>query len=484
MLPKILTKRLARPLLICICCLAIFAGIFWARSHVLHDARWLWAVAAIVVVSLRKHNLATLLLISILGFGVGWWRGGEFMYRIATNEHFYGQKVTIVGIANDEAVYGKFYQLEFTLKDAKVVAPAHALLVGGITIRGFGAPMVSRGDTVQVTGKLNPTLGNNVASMSFANLTVLEHDTSKLNELRRKFAAGMQSALPEPAASFGLGLLIGQRTTLPDDISEQLRHVGLTHIIAVSGYNLTVIVIACRRLLAKRSKYQATMTCLLLIGIFLLITGSSPPIVRASVISLLGIGAWYYGRNLRPLVLLLVGGVVTVLANPLYLWGNVSWYLSFLSFFGVLYIAPLVTKRWWKKKEPSILAGVLIETICASIMVVPYVLYIFGQTSTVSLPANLLVVPFIPLAMLLSLAAGLAGMFLPLFAGWIAWPAATLLTYMLDAAAILARVPHAFIENIGFSWRAMAIGYATIGVATAVLQTKTRAILRAANHLK
>jgi len=419
--------------------------------------------------------MMALCLLVLVGFGVGWWRGGEFMHRMATNEQFYGQKVTIVGTANDEAVYGKFYQLEFTLNNARVVDPAPAQLVGSITIRGFGAPMVNRGDVVVVSGKLNPSLGNNIASMSFANLEVTRHDTSWLNDFRRKFAAGMESALPEPAASFALGLLIGQRSTLPDDVSDQLRQVGLTHIIAVSGYNLTVIVMACRRMLAGRSKYQATIICIALMALFLGITGFSPPIVRASIVSLLGIGAWYYGRDVKPLVLLLVSGVVTVLDNPLYLWGNVSWYLSFLSFFGVLYVAPLVTKRWWKK-EPGIIAGVFIETVCASIMVVPYVLFIFGQTSLVSLPANLLVVPFIPLAMVLCLAAGLAGMFVPMFGGWIAWPATTLLTYMLDTAALLSKVPHAFIEHIGFSWRAMTFGYATIGLAIAVLQTKTRVL--------
>lgn len=395
------------------------------------------------------------------------------MRRLATNEYFYGQKVTIVGTATDEAVYSKFYQLEFTLSNVRVITPEHATLVGNMTVRGFGASMVSRGDLVAAEGKLKPSLGNSVASMGFANIEVLHHDDSWLNSFRRKFAAGMQSALPEPAASFGMGLLIGQRSTLPDDINEQLRHVGLTHIIAVSGYNLTVIVMACRKLLATRSKYQATVLCLGLIAIFLLITGSSPPIVRASVISILGIWAWYYGREIKPLVLLLVGGAITVIANPLYLWGNVSWYLSFLAFFGVLVLAPLVVKRWWKG-EPGLLAGVLIETMCASILVVPYVLYIFGQTSMVSLAANLLVVPMIPLAMVFGLVAGLGGMLLPAVAGWLAWPAKMILVYMLDIAGLLSKVPHAFIENIGFSWASMVWGYAIISIVTIILQRKVR----------
>jgi competence protein ComEC len=395
------------------------------------------------------------------------------MHKLAVHQSLQMHKVTVVGRAAEDAVYGKRYQLEFSLSNIEVLAPTRTPLVGNVTVRGFGEPTINRGDTVQVSGTLYPTRGNNLASISFAELKVLQRDTSWINQLRRKFAAGMQSALPEPVASFGLGLLIGQRNTLPDDTSEQLRHVGLTHIIAVSGYNLTIIVMACRRLLAKRSKYQATLICLVLIGVFLLITGSSPPIVRAAIISLLSIGAWYYGRSIKPLVLLLLAAAVTVIANPIYLWGNVSWYLSFLAFFGVLVVAPLITKRLIGNKEPKVLTGILIESACASLMVLPYILFVFGQMSLVSLPANVLVIPFIPVAMLLSLGAGLAGMLIPALAGWLAWPAKWLMTYMLDIANLLSRVPHAFVENIAFSVLYMIIAYAIIAFVCLILWSKT-----------
>lgn len=445
-----------------------------ARQTGLDDARWLLLLVPLAAASLRRHNVVTLLCLALLFFGVGWWRGSVYMGKLAVHRSLQYQKVVLVGRATEDAVYGQRSQLEFGLADARIVAPKQTPLVGGLTIRGFGEVMVYRGDVVQVTGKLYPTRGNNLASIGFADLRVLQRDNSWINDLRRKFAAGMQSALPEPVASFGLGLLIGQRSTLPQDTADQLRHVGLTHIIAVSGYNLTIIVMACRRLLAGRSKFQATFACLALIALFLLLTGTSPPIVRAGIISVLSIGAWYYGRNIKPLVLVLVAAAMTVLANPLYLWGNVSWYLSFLAFFGVLVLGPLITKRFMGDTEPGALVGILIESICASLMVLPYVLFVFGQVSLVSLPANLLVIPFIPLAMLLALTAGVAGMVLPALAGWLAWPANGLMTYMLDVANLLSRIPHAFIQNIGFSLAYMVVSYAVIGLLCLVLWNKTK----------
>lgn len=473
---KKLFKRLRRPVLVIASCLALFAGTALAHWYWLASAGWVWLFVMAVLATLRLHNGVTVCCLILLCFGIGWWRGTAGAEQLALLRQLSFQKVTIVGKVTDEAVYDERHQLEFTLTNVRYESPLQQSLPGDITVKGFGAGMIYRGDTVRATGKFYPTRGNKVASIGFAQLEVLARDDSWINNFRRSFAAGMQSAVPEPLASFALGLLIGQRTTLPEATDQQLREVGLTHIIAVSGYNLTVIVMACRRLLARYSKFQATAACICLITVFLLITGTSPPIVRAGVISMLGIAAWYYGRDIKPTVLLLVGAALTVVANPFYLWGNVSWYLSFLAFYGVLVLAPLVSRRLWGDKEPKMIGSLLVESACASVAVLPYILFIFGQTSSVGLVANMLVVPLIPLAMVLGLVAGLAGMLAPAFAGWFAWPARLLLTYMLDIANALSRVPHAFIEKVGFSFAAMCIAYAALGFITWVLWRKTRKV--------
>lgn len=456
------------------CCLAVFGGVILARFAELEGARWLWLLVPFAVISLRRHNFITLILLVILFGGIGWWRGSVYMERLAVHESLHGQRVVLVGKAAEEAVYGDRSQLEFTLSSVEVLEPRRTPLVGSLTIRGFGEPAIYKGDIVKVEGKLYPTLGNNLGRISFAQLEVAERDSFWLNDLRRKFAAGMQSALPEPMASFGMGLLVGVRNTLPQDTTEQLRQVGLTHIIAVSGYNLTVIVMACRRLLAKHSKFLATAVCLVLIGIFLLLTGSQPPIVRAAVISLIAIAAWYYGRDIKPLVLLMVAASVTVIANPVYLWSSVSWWLSFLAFFGVLVLAPLIARRLLGGREPGVLLGILIESGCATVLVLPYILYIFGEMSLMVLPANLLAVPFIPFAMLFGAVAGLFGMFAPAIAGWFAWPANFVLTLILDVANLLSRAPGAFIENIDFPLVYMVVSYVILAFVCLILWGKTR----------
>ena len=89
---------------------------------------------------------------------------------------------------------------------------------------------------------------------------------------------------------------------------------------------------------------------------------------------------------------------------------------------------------------------VLIETLCAEIMTIPLIMMVFGQMSLIGLLANLLVVPLIPWAMLLSSVTAFAGAIIPEFAGWFAWPAHMLLTYMLDIVHMLASIPSIFLH--------------------------------------
>lgn len=245
--------------------------------------------------------------------------------------------------------------------------------------------------------------------------------------------------------------------------------VGLVHIIAVSGYNLTIILRACLRLLGNRSKYQTFVAAITLIAVFLLITGASASIVRASIVSALSMAAWYYGRTFKPILLILMAAAITSFASPLYLWGDIGWYLSFLAFYGVLVISPQVHHRFVSSRlQNSVILGIALESLAAEIATLPLVLYIFGQMSAISLLANVVVAAFVPLAMLLSLVAGLAGMLITPIVGWFAWPATMLLTYMLDAAHILASVPYVFKENVYITLAGMIAMYAVI-VATNVL---------------
>jgi len=420
-----------------------------------------------------KRNVCGLIAIVALCICIGWWRGGQYMQKLSAYDTYYGQAVTLTLVANQDAVYGMHSALSFD--GSHVVIVDGTELAGTITISGFGANAVFQGDTIEVSGKLRPGYGSKQGSISFAKLTVLNRRNTPINELRRRFAAGIASALPEPLASFAMGLLIGQRANLPDSVKQDLLMVGLTHIIAVSGYNLTILLHASRKLFAGQSKRIATGLSFALIVIFLLITGLSASIVRAAIVSTLSIMTMYYGRQMKPLNILALAACITAYANPFYIWFDISWYLSFLAFFGVMIVGPLITERLPPKLHESTVIAIGIESIAAEMMSLPIVLFTFGQMSFIGLPANMLVVALVPLAMLLCAVAGIAGMCLPALAGWIAWPAAVLLNYMLDTAHVLAGLPHVFREGIGLSLAEMLLWYLGIGLFIMALWFKTKA---------
>ncbi len=405
---------------------------------------WILLSMVFVIASWRNKNIITLMFLVIFCFLVGLWRGQQFLVYTEQYNTLFDQKVTLVGVAKSDAIYGKNGQLSFDMGDLELTKPQADSLVGTISVSGYGENTIYRGDKLQVEGKLRRTLGSKQGRISFANLSIINKTASPVQKIRSKFASGMYNAVPEPEASFALGLLIGQRDTLPKNTSDILKIVGLTHIIAVSGYNLTILVRAAQRGFGGRSKYQAILVATTLILAFLAVTGLSASIVRASIVCSLGLTAWYFGRSIRPTLLVALSAVITALWYPIYLWSDIGWYLSFLAFFGVLVLAPLIAQRIWKPdKQVSTINLLIVESFCAQIMTIPIVLFIFHQTSLVGLMANILVIPLIPLAMLLGLIAGIAGVFVPAVAGFIAWPATILLTYILDVARVLSRAPHA-----------------------------------------
>lgn len=393
----------------------------------------------------RKRRSLLLLGCILAGLSLGWWRGGAYLPRVQSYQQYYGQRVNLLATATQDAVYAEQGQLSFYVSNIRLQGTGQKL-VGELSVRGRGVPMVYRGDQVHIAGRLDTTLGSRQGRMSFAQLRVVGRQRSFLDNVRYRFMAAVQNVLPEPQASFALGLLIGQRSNLPESLSDALTAASLTHIVAVSGYNLTILVRGMQRLRSKKSRYQTVLLGAALMLLFVVLVGPSASIVRAIMVSSLSLLAWYFGRRIKPLLLLSLVAAITALYNPLYLWADIGWYLSFLAFFGVLVVAPLLSSRLGKWGQRP-LGGLVSETIAAQVMTVPLILYIFGRTSLYGLLANLLVVPTVPFAMLLSFVSAGVGMVMPLWGGIVALPARLVLSYILEVAQLFSGLPHAVSEQ-------------------------------------
>lgn len=291
--------------------------------------------------------------------------------------------------------------------------------------------------------------------------------------MRDWFAEGIKRAIPEPQSSLSVGYLVGQKNALPEVLSEQLKVVGLTHAIVASGYNLTILVGFARRSLMRFSKYLATLIAGLLIISFVLVTGLSPSMSRAGLVSIIGLITWYYGRSTNPVVLLLVAATATAVWQPAFVWGDIGWYLSFTAFAGVIVLAPLLKRYFFGRSgKLGMIRQTLLDTMSAQLLTMPIIFYAFGQYSTYALVANILVLPLVPLAMLLTFIAGVGGLAVPGFAELFGWPARLVLSSNIFVVAWVAGLPGASGE-IKFGITALIVSYVLLLAALVYLWRKT-----------
>lgn len=466
--------RFKRTTLITVLCGGLLGGLWLSRIEVSVASGWLAVLAAFSAVTWRRRSLVTCFALLLLGLGLGIARGNQFAGHLYPYAGLMGQKVTVHATVHSDTEYSNLGQLRFDADAVHIVSPRRHDLPGKIDVQGRGENALYRGDRVEITGTLRPARGSRQARLTFAELKVLNRNKSVLEKMRREFVSGITTALPEPSATFGLGLLMGYRTSLPEATEEALNIAGLTHIIAVSGYNLTIIIRAVRRALKKRSKYQQTVVSLFLIASFLLITDFSASIVRASLVSGLSLAAWYYGRQFKPLLLITLVAAITALWRPIYLWADIGWYLSFLAFSGILLVAPLCMRLVRERlgREPSQLTYILVETAAAQILTAPLILYIFNRVSLIGILSNLIIGPLVPVVMVLVLIAGIAGMFTPLLAGYLAWPARIALRFILSLVHYFSHVPYAMVAG-SISLAGMLGAYMVI-VLTVIIVSKTK----------
>lgn len=325
---------------------------------------------------------------------------------------------------------------------------------GTIYVNVRGSPHVKRGDIIKVTGEARSGFGTFPISISALKLdsTLRPMPGDMGGIVRDWFADKVRLLINEPQASLGIGFLTGQKSALPEDLSEALKIAGLTHIVVASGYNLTILVRLARRLFLKLSKFLSAVSSGLMIILFMAITGLSPSMTRAGLVSGISLMAWYYGHTLHPFVLLPVAAAITVALHPSYVWGDLGWQLSFAAFAGVMLIAPLLQRYFFGTKEPGVLRQIMGETIAAHAITVPIIALSFGTVSHVAIIANILVVPLVPLAMLLTFICGLWSVASLPFGWLVALPANWLLSYMVEVATFVADLPWAQSEVSAEIW--------------------------------
>lgn len=433
---------------------------------------WLLLALALLLASLVKRLRYWLLIVLLAGVLVGLWRGAGYYVDVSRYTDLIGQSVILSGRVNEDTSAGKNGNIKVRLSDVRI---NETKLPSTVWVSLAEPADIRRGDEVVVKGMLAEGFGNIPASVFRAEIIEISrpHPGDIGRQIRDWFGVGVSRAMPAEDASLAMGFLVGQKITVNELLLDQLRTVGLIHAVVASGYHLTVLVGVVRRLFHRISKYLSTLLSGAMIGGFIMITGLSPSMTRAGLVTGLSLWAWYYGRVIHPLVLLPFAAAITVLFQPAYLWGDVGWYLSFASFAGIVLGVPLIKSYFWGNSSRGWVREVLLATFAAQLLTLPITIYFFGYFSAYALLANLLVVPLVPLVMLLTFIAGSVGLVAPSLAPIFGYPVRLILWYMKVAVDWVANLPGAKTElAVGVVW--LVLGYIIIGLLLFYLWRKTK----------
>lgn len=278
----------------------------------------------------------------------------------------------------------------------------------------------------------------------------------KIFAIKGAFEKSIARSVSEPNAAFIDGILLGSRSQVPQDLKDSFVRTGTSHILAISGYNITmVIMIFSWIFLFFMRRSTAFWFSLIGVTIFTILTGAQASVVRAAIMGVIVLLAHREGRLNDPRNAIVFAGGAMILINPLILRHDIGFQLSFMATLGLIYLAPAIERHFEKVPKWFGLREIIIMTVSAQIFVLPLLLYHFKALSLIALPANLIILPTIPIAMLLGFITGLSGLVLPFLGqllGYFAW----LLTFVeLFIIRLFSRFSWAVVP-IGINWYTLA----------------------------
>jgi len=186
-----------------------------------------------------------------------------------------------------------------------------------------------------------------------------------LENLKKTFISRMESVLPEPHSSLAGGILLGEKQSLGNIWQEKFRIAGLTHIVVLSGYNISIVVAVILYLLGFLSILWSSVFSVLGIVFFALLVGGGSTVIRASVMASLLILARFLHRPYYALRGLFIAGFVMVLFNPLILTRDLSFQLSFLATLGIILFTPVADKIFKRVPQKLGLREIMVTTFSA-----------------------------------------------------------------------------------------------------------------------
>ncbi len=266
---------------------------------------------------------------------------------------------------------------------------------------------------------------------------------STLFFIKEQFLEKINFVIKNPENLLMGGLILGEKSSFDESLKQNFINTGTIHIVALSGYNITIVAEWFIKLFAFLPTNFGITMGILAIFLFVLMTGMGSTAIRAGIMASLALYARASGRTYDVARALLLAGVIMIILNPFVLVYDVSFQLSFIATIALIFFTPKIEKYFlWTPKRFG-LRDIISVTSAVYIFVLPFILYKMGNLSLVALPANVMILPFIPFTMLLGFITGFLGIIhyvLSIPAGYLSY---LMLHYILGVINLFAKIPFA-----------------------------------------
>jgi len=331
---------------------------------------------------------------------------------------------------------------------------------------------ISAGDKILTTcGSFAPFSLSRYAQQGIVaeckNVTIFVHGHERTmgmrEQLLREMHRSLGNVLPSPGAELIEGIIIGQKQQLPDSVTESLQRTGTTHVVVLSGYNISVIAF-CLLTIFRRfgiGLKSSVWFCFSAVFAIVALSGFQAPAVRAGIMVLLVLIARSVGRPHNAAGALLVSAGIMASLQPLIVGWSLSFQLSFLATLGVVMqdaFRPFVA---WLPEQFGIRENAQ-TTLAATVMTLPVIAHAFGSMSYITLLANAVILPLVPIVFAFGLFACAVGFFPGSIALVVGFPAYLAANAILQVLAFLSRIPGSFTDQATFSVPLLVIWYAAV----------------------
>ncbi|MBI5220752.1 MAG: ComEC/Rec2 family competence protein [Candidatus Liptonbacteria bacterium] len=373
-----------------------------------------------------------------------------------------GRTVTITGQIQKEP--------RFTERSQVLDVSTQDPVVGNIRVIAPRSQELAYGDTVRGTGVLEaPQRAGDPPSVFWSKLELIGSGGGSglkrwLLAVKSTSNASFRANLPIDSAALLAGITLGVQSDFSTQLKDQMKTSGTTHLVALSGYNIGILVLAIARVFSSRlrRRWVFWLTTAVII-LFVIMVGASASVVRAAVMGFLvllagEVGRAYYARN----AIVLTAAAMFVL-DPLVL-RDIGFQLSFVSFLGISYLVPHLGPCLGTEHGKGFLGwrANLAETLTAQLGVLPILLSYFGTVSLTGVLANVLILSVVPVTMFFGFLLAALSVLSPFLAMLAAWPAKLLLGYQLAVIGVAADLRLPLSLGSGGSWIFMFSYYAVL----------------------